>query len=210
MPVGAVRYSPTLVEHFLNPRNAGLMRSPTGRRGGVRRLRRPRALSCACGRAVAKRASRPTAAAHHRRRQRGQRARRRTGRGAAELKPQEVEHALDGLPDDRKHAADVVAGACARRRSTARGRRGDDVRRDPSDIRTSGARPGARSRWRSALLPRRPRAGLPPPGQPALAARAGSAPPASCRTSRASSPGSRSTRRPGSDAACSSTTAWGS
>jgi len=27
------------------------------------------------------------------------------------MKPQEVEEAVDGLPDDRKHAADVVAGA---------------------------------------------------------------------------------------------------
>jgi NifU-like protein involved in Fe-S cluster formation len=27
------------------------------------------------------------------------------------LKPQEVEDAVEGLPDDRKHAADVVAGA---------------------------------------------------------------------------------------------------
>jgi hypothetical protein len=27
------------------------------------------------------------------------------------LKADEVERALDGLPDDRKHAADVVAGA---------------------------------------------------------------------------------------------------
>jgi hypothetical protein len=37
-----------------------------------------------------------------------------TGRAVEELvhlKPQEVEDAVDGLPDDRKHAADVVAGA---------------------------------------------------------------------------------------------------
>jgi len=27
------------------------------------------------------------------------------------LKPQEVEEAVEGLPEDRKHAADVVAGA---------------------------------------------------------------------------------------------------
>ena len=36
------------------------------------------------------------------------------GRPLAEverLEAQEVERALDGLPDDRKHAADVVAGA---------------------------------------------------------------------------------------------------
>jgi NifU-like protein involved in Fe-S cluster formation len=37
-----------------------------------------------------------------------------TGRPVEELlslKPQDVEDAVDGLPDDRKHAADVVAGA---------------------------------------------------------------------------------------------------
>jgi len=37
-----------------------------------------------------------------------------TGRAVEELlslKAQEVEDAVDGLPDDRKHAADVVAGA---------------------------------------------------------------------------------------------------
>jgi NifU-like protein involved in Fe-S cluster formation len=37
-----------------------------------------------------------------------------TGRAVEDLlslKPQEVEDAVDGLPDDRKHAADVVAGA---------------------------------------------------------------------------------------------------
>jgi nitrogen fixation NifU-like protein len=37
-----------------------------------------------------------------------------TGRGVEELlslESQEVEDAVDGLPDDRKHAAEVVAGA---------------------------------------------------------------------------------------------------
>ncbi len=29
----------------------------------------------------------------------------------AQVKAEEIERALDGLPDDRKHAADVVAGA---------------------------------------------------------------------------------------------------
>jgi nitrogen fixation NifU-like protein len=36
------------------------------------------------------------------------------GRGVgdlAEIDPAEIERAVDGLPDDRKHAADVVAGA---------------------------------------------------------------------------------------------------
>ena len=56
-----MRYSPTLVDHFLNPRNAGIMREPDGvgedEYAGCRDL------------------------------------------------------ALDGLPRDRRHAADVAAGA---------------------------------------------------------------------------------------------------
>jgi NifU-like protein involved in Fe-S cluster formation len=37
-----------------------------------------------------------------------------TGRGLDDLlrtSPEEIERALDGLPEDRKHAAEVVAGA---------------------------------------------------------------------------------------------------
>ena len=81
-----VRYSPTLLEHFLNPRNAGLMREPDGvGRRGVRGLRRPRALLPArAGRprergAVSDLRLRP----HHRGRQRRQRARDRTRGGGA-------------------------------------------------------------------------------------------------------------------------------
>jgi nitrogen fixation protein NifU and related proteins len=110
-----VRYSATLVEHFLNPRNAGLMREPDG--VGVEeyagcgdlarfflrvqdgRVREVRFQTYGCG---------PTIAAA------SAASERVTGRTVEELvnlKPQEVEDALDGLPDDRKHAADVVAGA---------------------------------------------------------------------------------------------------
>jgi nitrogen fixation NifU-like protein len=110
-----VRYSPTLVEHFLNPRNAGLMRQPDGT--GVEeheacgdqarfylRVRDGRVVEArfqtyGCG---------PTIAAA------SAASERVTGRALEELlslKPQEVEDAVDGLPDDRKHAADVVAGA---------------------------------------------------------------------------------------------------
>jgi len=110
-----VRYSATLVEHFLNPRNAGLMQGPDG--VGVEeyagcgdlarfflrvqdgRVREVRFQTYGCG---------PTIAAA------SAASERVTGRTVEELvnlKPQEVEDAVDGLPDDRKHAADVVAGA---------------------------------------------------------------------------------------------------
>ena len=110
-----MRYSPTLLEHFLNPRNAGLMREPDGtgvdeyegcgdqarfylrvRDGHVVEARFQ---TYGCG---------PTIAAA------SAASERVTGRLVEELvhlKPQEVEDAVDGLPDDRKHAADVVAGA---------------------------------------------------------------------------------------------------
>jgi nitrogen fixation NifU-like protein len=110
-----VRYSPTLLDHFLNPRNAGLMREPDGtgvdeyegcgdlarfflrvREGRVAEVRF-QAYGCGPTIAAASAASE-----------------RVTGRAVEallDLKAQEVEDAVDGLPDDRKHAADVVAGA---------------------------------------------------------------------------------------------------
>ncbi|HEX9821960.1 MAG TPA: iron-sulfur cluster assembly scaffold protein [Methylomirabilota bacterium] len=110
-----MRYSQVLLDHFLNPRNAGLMREPDGVgvdeyegcgdlarfflrvRGG--RVTEARFQSYGCG---------PTIAAA------SAASERVTGRPVEELlnlKPQEVEDAVDGLPEDRKHAADVVAGA---------------------------------------------------------------------------------------------------
>ena len=110
-----MRYSATLVEHFLNPRNAGLMREPDGTgedefegcgdlarvflrvRDG--RVAEVRFQSYGCG---------PTIAA-------ASMASELIGGRAVEdlvnLKAREIEDALDGIPDDRKHAADVVAGA---------------------------------------------------------------------------------------------------
>jgi nitrogen fixation NifU-like protein len=110
-----VRYSPTLIEHFLSPRNAGLMRGPDGvgveeyagcgdlarfflrvREGRVSEVRFQ---TYGCG---------PTIAAA------SAASERVIGWVIEELvnlKPQEVEEAVDGLPEDRKHAADVVAGA---------------------------------------------------------------------------------------------------
>ena len=110
-----MRYSPTLVEHFLNPRNAGLMREPDG--VGVEgyegcgdqarfylRVRDGRVVEArfqtyGCGPTIA------TASAA------SERVTGRTLEALLSLKPQEIEDAVDGLPDDRKHAADVVVGA---------------------------------------------------------------------------------------------------
>jgi nitrogen fixation NifU-like protein len=110
-----VRYSATLLEHFLNPRNAGLMREPDGvgaeeyegcgdlarfflrvRDGLVSEVRFQ---TYGCG---------PTIAAAS---ALSERVAGRSLEALLDLKPQEVEDAVDGLPDDRKHAADVVAGA---------------------------------------------------------------------------------------------------
>jgi nitrogen fixation protein NifU and related proteins len=110
-----VRYSATLLEHFLNPRNAGLMREPDGvgaeeyegcgdlarfflrvRDGRVSEVRFQ---TYGCG---------PTIAAA------SAASERVTGRrveALLDLGPEEIEEAVDGLPVDRRHAADVVAGA---------------------------------------------------------------------------------------------------
>lgn len=110
-----MRYSPALLDHFLNPRNAGLMQEPDGvgvdeyegcgdlarfflrvREGRVSVVRFQ---TYGCG---------PTIAAA------SAASERVTGRVVEELlslESQEVEDAVNGLPDDRKHAAEVVAGA---------------------------------------------------------------------------------------------------
>jgi len=110
-----VRYSAVLVDHFLNPRNAGLMREPDGVgedeyegcgdlarfylrvRGGRAVEARFQTYGCGPTIAAASAASELVAG--------------RAVEDVVNLKAEEVERALDGLPDDRKHAADVVAGA---------------------------------------------------------------------------------------------------
>jgi nitrogen fixation NifU-like protein len=110
-----MRYSPTLVDHFLHPRNAGLMREPDGvgmeenadcgdlarfflrvRDGRVAEIRFQ---TYGCGPTIAA-ASVASELATARRLD-----------ALLDLGPAEVERALEGLPDDRKHAAEVVAGA---------------------------------------------------------------------------------------------------
>jgi nitrogen fixation NifU-like protein len=126
-----MRYSSVLVEHFLNPRNAGLMRDPDGVGedeydgcGDLARfylrVRAGRALEVrfqtyGCGPTIAAASVASELV---------------TGRAVEDvvnLKAEEVERALEGLPDDRKHAADVVAGAL---RAAAL----DHLRRRDSDV----------------------------------------------------------------------------
>ena len=110
-----MRYSPTLIDHFRNPRNAGLMRSPdaTGESeypgcGDLARfylrVRAGRAADVrfqtyGCGPTIAAASAGSELAA---------------GRPVEELVGLDrdaVEEAVGGLPPERKHAADVVAAA---------------------------------------------------------------------------------------------------
>lgn len=110
-----MRYSPTLVDHFLNPRNAGLMRDADGSgsdeyagcgdlarfylrvRDGLAAEARFQAYGCGPTIAAASVATELAAG--------------RAVEDLATLKAQEIEDALEGLPEDRRHAADVAAGA---------------------------------------------------------------------------------------------------
>ena len=110
-----MRYSATLLDHFLNPRNAGMMRDPDGTGeeeyegcGDLTRffvrVRDGRAVEIrfqtyGCG---------PTIAAAS---MASELARGRAVDDLCRLKAQDIETALEGLPEDRKHAAEVAAGA---------------------------------------------------------------------------------------------------
>ncbi|MBI3637540.1 MAG: iron-sulfur cluster assembly scaffold protein [Candidatus Rokubacteria bacterium] len=110
-----MRYSPTLVEHFLNPRNAGLMREPDGTgekeyegcgdltrfflRIGSGRVVEARFQTYGCGPTIAAASVTSELVAG------------RTVDELLRLEAEEIERALGGLPEDRKHAADVAAGA---------------------------------------------------------------------------------------------------
>jgi nitrogen fixation NifU-like protein len=110
-----MRYSPTLVDHFLNPRNAGIMREPDSvgetedaACGDLARF----FLRVRDGRAVEVRFQTygcgPTIAAAS---VASELSRGRLVDELTRLEAREIERALDGLPDDRKHAADVAASA---------------------------------------------------------------------------------------------------
>ncbi|OLC12415.1 MAG: hypothetical protein AUH29_16720 [Candidatus Rokubacteria bacterium 13_1_40CM_69_27] len=126
-----MRYSPTLIDHFLNPRNAGLMREPDGvgedEYAGCGdlarfflRVREGRAIEVrfqtyGCGPTIAAASVASEIMAG------------RAVEDLAHVKAEAIERALDGLPDDRKHAADVVAGALRAAARHCLSRRGRDV-----------------------------------------------------------------------------------
>ncbi|OGL02847.1 MAG: hypothetical protein A3E31_08535 [Candidatus Rokubacteria bacterium RIFCSPHIGHO2_12_FULL_73_22] len=123
-----MRYSATLVDHFLHPRNAGMMQTPDGvgedEYAGCGDLARF-FLRVREGRAVEVRFQTygcgPTIAAAS---VASELARGRTVEDLLQVKAGEIEAALDGLPDDRKHAADVAAAALRAAALDARGARG--------------------------------------------------------------------------------------
>ena len=110
-----MRYSATLIDHFLNPRHAGLMRDPDGvgedeyegcgdlarffLRVGEGRVTEVRFQTYGCGPTIAAASAASELVVG------------RAVEDLVQLKAEDVERAIDGLPDDRKHAADVVAGA---------------------------------------------------------------------------------------------------
>jgi nitrogen fixation NifU-like protein len=110
-----VRYSAAVLDHFLNPRNAGLMRDADGTgedeyagcgdlsrfylRVREHRVAEARFQTYGCGPTIAAASAASELV---------------TGWPVVDvvnLKAGDVEQALGGLPDDRKHAADVAARA---------------------------------------------------------------------------------------------------
>ena len=126
-----MRYSPTLVDHFLNPRNAGLMRDPDGvgedeyegcgdlarffLRVAEGRVTEVRFQTYGCGPTIAAASAASELVAG------------RAVEDLIQLKPEDVERAVDGLPDDRQHAAGVVAGALRAAALACLARRPTDV-----------------------------------------------------------------------------------
>ena len=123
-----MRYSARLTDHFLNPRNAGLMLTPDGTgteeyagcgdlarfflRVREGRVAEARFQTYGCGPTIAAASAASELV---------------TGRAVDDLlriKAQEIEDALDGLPEDRKHAAEVAAGALRAAALDALGRAG--------------------------------------------------------------------------------------
>ena len=123
-----MRYSATVVDHFLNPRNAGMMQAPDGvgedEYEGCGDLTRF-FLRVRDGRAVEVRFQTygcgPTIAAAS---VASELARGRAVEELSQVKAGEIEAALDGLPDDRRHAAEVAAAALRAAALAARARKG--------------------------------------------------------------------------------------
>jgi nitrogen fixation NifU-like protein len=126
-----VRYSERLVDHFLNPRNAGLMRDADGvgedefagcgdlarffLRVADGRVTEVRFQTYGCGPTIAAASAASELVMGWR------------FDAVLQLSADDVERAVDGLPEDRRHAADVVAGAI-------RAAILDTLKRRPSDV----------------------------------------------------------------------------
>jgi nitrogen fixation NifU-like protein len=123
-----VRYSDTLIDHFRNPRNAGMMREPDGVGEGefvqcmdlarfylrVRdgRVEEARFQAYGCGPTLAACSAGTEVAVGT------------VLEALAEIEEGRIEAAVDGLPPERRHAAEVVAlalRAAARDAMTRRG-----------------------------------------------------------------------------------------
>ena len=110
-----MRYSERLVDHFLNPRNAGLMREPDGVGedefagcGDLTRVflrvsnghaREVRFQAYGCGPTIAAASAASELVAGW------------SLDALLHLSAQEIDRAVGGLPEDRRHAAEVAAGA---------------------------------------------------------------------------------------------------
>ena len=126
-----MRYSERLVDHFLNPRNAGLMRDADGvgedefagcgdlarffLRVADGRVKEVRFQTYGCGPTIAAASAASELVMGWRL------------DAVLQLSANDVERAVDGLPEDRRHAADVVAGAI-------RAAILDTLKRRPSDV----------------------------------------------------------------------------
>jgi len=126
-----VRYSQRLVDHFLSPRNAGFMRDPDGTgedefagcgdlarfflRVAEGRVTEVRFQTYGCGPTIAAASAASELVTEW------------ALETVLQLTPQDVERALDGVPEDRRHAADVVVGAL--RAATL-----DAMKRRPADV----------------------------------------------------------------------------
>ena len=127
-----MRYSPTLLDHFLHPRNAGMMREPDAAGEAefadcgdlarvFLRVREDQVVEArfqayGCGPTIAAASALSELIAL------------RPVEDLVHLKAKAIEDALDGLPDDRKHAADVVAEAARKAARDWLTRRKGDVR----------------------------------------------------------------------------------
>jgi nitrogen fixation protein NifU and related proteins len=126
-----VRYSARLLDHFLNPRNAGLMRDADGvgedeftdcgdlarffLRVAEGRVQEVRFQTYGCGPSIAAASAASELVTGW------------TLEAVLQLSAQDVERAVDGLPEDRRHAAEVVAAAL--RAATL-----DTLKRRPPDV----------------------------------------------------------------------------